>query len=179
MREHPFNFENMNNTIFKKKIAATAKPMVVDFWAPWCAPCRMTKPILDKLALEYKDRVDFLPINADESREILEEYHITGIPTVMAFRNGELATRITGARDESGYRALFSALASGEQVNIPMRAFDRLLRLGAGFVVIIIGIVTTTWWLSVLGGVIAFLGIYDRCPIWAAITRLFRRKKTA
>ncbi len=179
MSDHPLCYNAMNKTIFEKQITTAKRPMVVDFWAPWCAPCRMTKPILEKLALEYKDKVDFLPINADDSRDILEEYRITGIPTVMAFSNGELATRITGSRDENGYRALFSALASGQQVKIPMRTFDRILRLGAGFTVIIIGILTTTWWVALLGGVIAFLGIYDRCPIWAAITRLFRPNESA
>ena len=179
MNDHLLHIKAMNKTVFKKRIATSLKPVVVDFWAPWCAPCRMTKPILEKLAQEYKDKVDFVPINADDSRDILEEYRITGIPTVMAFRNGKLATRITGARDESGYRAMFSALAEGGQVKIPMRTFDRVLRLGAGLVVIIVAIVTRTWWVALIGGAISFLGIYDRCPIWAAITRLFRRKEPA
>ena len=168
----------MNINVFKKRLATPGKPIVADFWAPWCAPCRMTKPVLEKLAAEYEDKIAFLPINADESRDILEEYHISGIPTVIAFRDGKVAGRIVGARDEPGFRAMFEALASGSEVKVPMRQFDRMLRLVAGTIAAIIGIVTGYWVVAVIGGVIAFLGIYDRCPIWAAITRLFRRQKT-
>lgn len=167
----------MNLKVFQNKIAKPGKPLIVDFWAPWCAPCRMTKPILEKLAQEYAGRVEFLPINADESRQILEEYRISGIPTVMAFANGNLAGRVVGVRDESGFRAMFEALASGNEVKVPMRKFDRIFRLTAGAAIIIVGIITHHWWVIAIGGLLAFLGFYDRCPIWAAITRTFKKLK--
>ena len=172
----PHRHNLMNHTVFKKRIASGGKPLVVDFWAPWCAPCRMTKPVLEKLALEYKGKVEFLPINADESREILDEYHISGIPTVIAFRDGKIASRITGARDEAGYRAMFDGLSQGEKIKIPLRPFDRVIRLGIGLVLIIISVATQFWLLAGVGALLAFLGIYDRCPVWAAITRMFRKK---
>ena len=122
----------MNLTQFQNKISTADKPIVVDFWAPWCMPCKMTKPILESLGKEYADKVEFLPINADHSREILEHFKVIGIPTVVAFHNGKVAGRVTGAQKEEGYRAMFKALADGEEVKIPMSAFDRALRLGAG-----------------------------------------------
>jgi thioredoxin 1 len=162
----------MNLTQFQQTVSSSDKPLVVDIWAPWCAPCRVTKPILEKLADEYKDRVTFLPINADESREVLEKFQIIGIPTVLALQHGEVAARVTGAQNEAGYRAMFEALAQGREVKVPMSAFDRMVRIGAGALLVMVGISTSNWVALGIGGVVAFLGVYDRCPIWQALTRL-------
>lgn len=136
----------------------------------------MTKPILDKLGKEFADEVDFLPVNADQSREVLEQYRIFGIPTVIAFQNGKEVARLTGAQNEAGYRAVFDALAQGKEVKVPMTQFDRMLRLGAGALFIMVGASTGSWLVAGIGGVLSFLGIYDRCPIWNALTRMFQSK---
>lgn len=136
----------------------------------------MTKPILDKLGKEFAEDVEFLPINADQSREVLEQYRIFGIPTVIAFQNGKEVARLTGAQNEAGYRAVFDALAQGKEVKIPMTQFDRMLRIGAGGLFIMVGVSTGSWLVAGIGGILAFLGIYDRCPIWNALTRMFQSK---
>ncbi len=166
----------MNQSEFQKKINSTEKPIVIDFWATWCAPCMATKPILDKLAKEYVDSVEFLPINADDSREILEQYRVFGIPTILTIRNGKEVGRVTGARNEAGYRELFRSMLEGGEVKIPITPFDRMLRLGAGGVFIAIGVATGNWLVAGIGGILAFLGVYDRCPIWNAVTGMFRRR---
>jgi thioredoxin 1 len=160
----------MNITEFQKRISEADKPIVVDFWAPWCVPCKMTKPILESLANEYTDDVEFLPINADHSRDILKHFKVIGIPTVLTLRDGELVSRVTGSQNENGYRAMFQSLVDGTEVRIPVSSFDRMLRLGAGALLVIAGISSSNWLLVGIGGVIAFLGIYDRCPIWRALT---------
>lgn len=136
----------------------------------------MTKPILDKLGKEFAEEVEFLPINADHSREVLEQYRIFGIPTVIAFQNGKEVARLTGAQNEAGYRAVFDALAQGKEVKVPMTQFDRMLRLGAGALFIMVGVSTGSWLVAGIGGALSFLGIYDRCPIWSALTRIFQSK---
>jgi thioredoxin 1 len=166
----------MNISEFQQKISGTGKPVVVDFWAPWCAPCRVTKPILEKLAQEYADRVEFIPIDADASREVLEKFQVIGIPTVLTLRDGKLVGRVTGAKTEPGYRAMFEALAEGREVKIPMSAFDRTLRLGAGVLLVAVGFSTGSWLAAGIGGIVAFLGVYDRCPIWRAITGMLRSR---
>lgn len=136
----------------------------------------MTKPILDKLAKEYAEKVEFMPINADDSREVLEQFRVFGIPTVITLRNGKEVGRVTGAQTEGNYRTMFEALAEGKEVKVPLTQFDRMLRLGAGGLFIMVGISTSSWLIAGVGGILAFMGIYDRCPIWQALTGIFKRK---
>jgi thioredoxin 1 len=166
----------MNITEFQKRIFEADKPIVVDFWANWCVPCKLTKPILEKLAKEYNDKIEFMPIDADTSREVLEQFQVIGIPTVLTLRNGKVVGRVTGAQNEAGYRAMFEALAEGKEVKIPIAPFDRMLRLGAGMLLAAVGFSTGNWLVLGIGGIIAFLGIYDRCPIWRALTGMLQRK---
>ena len=166
----------MNLTEFQRKVSTTEKPIVVDFWAPWCMPCKVTKPILESLAHEYADKVEFLPINADNSRDVLEHFKVIGIPTVLTIRNGEVAGRVTGAQNKGAYRAMFEALAEGKEVKIPMSAFDRMFRLGSGAFLVMIGVSTSNWLVLAIGGIVAFLGVYDRCPIWQALTGMLKRR---
>lgn len=161
---------------FQNKIKTADKPLLVDFWAPWCAPCKMTKPILEKLAEEYKGRVDVSFINADKSQDIIQHFKIMGIPTMIAFRDGEVAVRKTGGQNEAAYRAVFEALLQEGEVKVPMQPFDRFARLGTGALFFLAGMNIHSWILMTLGGVVAFLGIYDRCPLWAAITGFFKKK---
>lgn len=135
----------------------------------------VTKPILEKLAEEYAGKVEFLQINADDSREILEQFHIFGIPTVISLRNGKEVGRITGAQNETNYRAIFEALSEGREIKTSLTQFDRMLRLGAGALFIMVAISTHNWIAGGIGSAIFFMGIYDRCPIWKAVTRFFKR----
>lgn len=166
----------MNLAEFHQQISNAGRPVVVDFWAAWCVPCRVTKPILEKLAHRYSDRVLFLPVDADQSREVLEHFRVIGVPTVMTFRNGDVVGRVTGARNESGYRALFEALANGERVEIRISTFDRMLRLGAGLLFAAVGFFTNSWLLVGAGGLIVFLGFYDHCPVWKAISGILHTR---
>jgi thioredoxin len=160
----------MNSAEFARKISQSDQPIIVDFWAPWCGPCRMTKPILEKLAREYQGKVEFLEVNADESAEVLRQHRVMGIPTVLAFRQGEQAARLVGARSEGDYRSVFDSLAEGKEVQVSIPQFQRWLRLGGGTLLALIGISSQNWFLLAAGAVVAFLGVYDRCPIWKAIT---------
>ena len=135
----------------------------------------MTKPILEKLAKEFESKVEFMPINADNSQEVLEQFKVFGIPTVIILRNGKEVGRVTGAQNAASYRALFEALAENREVKIPLTSFDRMLRLGAGALFVTFGISNGNWLVAGVGGIIAFMGIYDRCPIWQAITGMFKK----
>jgi thioredoxin len=166
----------MNKTEFTQKISETSKPVIVDFWAPWCAPCRMTRPVLEKLAKEYAGRVEFLEVDADEARGLLTERRVFGIPAVLALREGKEVTRLTGAQSEANYRAMFEALATGGEVITSLAPWDRMIRLGVGALMVIMGLYSGIWLLAGGGLLLAFLGVYDRCPVWRAIAETMKRK---
>lgn len=163
---------------FEQQLQSHVHPVIVDVWAPWCLPCRFTKPILESLAREYADRVDLWMINADEHPQLLGELGISGIPTVLATYEGEIVKRIPGAQSRENYRVMFEALANPGKSAASMSAFDRLIRLSAGIFLFMVGLSIGAPGLMFMGGIVAFLGIYDRCPVWRAITGRLRRRMT-
>ncbi|MFQ3661624.1 MAG: thioredoxin [Chloroflexaceae bacterium] len=93
---------------FEEKVLQADKPVVVDFWAPWCAPCRAIAPILDKLATEYEGRLTIAKVNTDEEIQHASRLGIQGIPTLIIFKNGQEVGRLVGSRSEAQYREVFN-----------------------------------------------------------------------
>jgi thioredoxin 1 len=81
---------------FESEVLKSDIPALVDFWAPWCGPCRMAAPVLEKIAQEYQGRLKICKVNVDEQRQTAIQYGIMSIPTMHLFRNGELVDQITG-----------------------------------------------------------------------------------
>ena len=170
----------MNSQVFFEKLKQNPRPVVVDLWAPWCGPCKMVKPILEKLAREYTGRVDLWQINADDSQDLLRELKVYGIPTLIVYRDGKETLRQVGAKPAGVLHSLFETLANGgEPTQRGLSSMDRYIRMGTGVAVAAIGWMTQTSWLLIpLGGVLMFSAIYDRCPIWQALTRQFKKFAT-
>lgn len=82
---------------FEELLKSHEKPILVDFWAEWCGPCRMLSPVIAQLSKEWKDKVTVIKINTDEKPNIASKYQIHGIPTVILFKGGEEVKRISGA----------------------------------------------------------------------------------
>jgi thioredoxin 1 len=83
---------------FEEKVLKAATPVLVDFWAPWCAPCLMVAPVVEELAEEYDGRVGFFKVNVDNSARIASQYGIMSIPTLILFKDGQPASNVVGFR---------------------------------------------------------------------------------
>ena len=93
---------------FETEVLKSDKPVLVDFWAQWCGPCRTVAPILDELAKDYEGKAVIGKVNVDEEGELAQEYKIMSIPTVILFKNGEAVDKIIGARTKRDYAAFIN-----------------------------------------------------------------------
>lgn len=172
----------MNIATFHQELRQSHLPVVVDVWAPWCAPCRMIEPALHTLSDQYSGRVDVWKINADENGELLRELKIYGIPSLLVYRGEQEVMRSAGAQPQSGLERLFEAAVTGDIPPRPaMSPTNRLLRLGLGLAIVLLSLYTHQSWVYLaLGGVILFSAVYDRCPVWQALSSRFSQivKKT-
>jgi thioredoxin 1 len=94
------------DSTWDQEVLGSEKPVLVDFWAEWCAPCRMMAPAIDALADEYEGKAKIGKLNVDENTSISDKYQIRGIPTVLIFKNGEVAEQVVGVTSKENLSKL-------------------------------------------------------------------------
>ena len=95
----------VTDATFQKEVLESDKPIMVDFWAEWCGPCRAVSPILDAIAHEHAEKLDIVKLDVDNNPETALKYGITSIPAMYVFRNGEIAKRVIGAKPKPALEA--------------------------------------------------------------------------
>jgi thioredoxin 1 len=100
---------HLSTANFKDTIAAAPTPVLVDFWAPWCGPCKMIAPILEELATELAGKLTICKVNVDDNGDIAGEYGIRAIPTLLLFKGGQLVEQFVGMMDKATLKAKVSA----------------------------------------------------------------------
>jgi len=98
--------QHINADQFDQAVLQSSKPVLVDFFAEWCGPCKMAAPILDSLADEYKDKATIVKVDVDENNPLAGKYGVMSIPTVVLFKSGQEVDRKIGFAGEEGYREM-------------------------------------------------------------------------
>jgi len=102
--------KEITDASFEQEVIKAKTPVLVDMWAPWCGPCRMVAPVLDKLSTQYEGKFKFCKLNVDDNQATASRYQIMSIPTMLVFKDGVVADTIVGAVPESNIKAKIDKL---------------------------------------------------------------------
>jgi len=105
------NITTLTQANFPDEVLKSSVPVLVDFWAEWCGPCKMIAPVLDELASEFDGRVKIGKVNIDEHQNLAVEFGIRAIPTLLVFKNGQVAEQIVGMRSKKDLKASLDRVA--------------------------------------------------------------------
>src|SRR6266550_1818604 len=108
----------LNESNFDREVTQDDKPVIVDFWADWCGPCKMIAPLLDEIAREKVDTIKVAKVNVDENQSLSFKYNIRAIPALLFFKNGQLRDQVTGVTSKKDLLSRLDALAGGNYSKI-------------------------------------------------------------
>lgn len=106
------NIVELTEDRFESEVLQAATPVLVDFYAPWCGPCKMLAPLLEQLASEFNGKIKFAKLNVDDATEMASRYGITGVPTLMLFRNGQEIDTVVGMQSPKVLKAWLEGAAA-------------------------------------------------------------------
>jgi thioredoxin 1 len=100
----------LNESNFSQKVLSSDKPVLIDFWAPWCGPCKMLIPIIDELTAEYEGKVRIFKVNTDANMSLSSQYQITSIPCLILFKEGKMVQKIVGFKPKNDLKKLIDSV---------------------------------------------------------------------
>lgn len=103
------NIKEFTDQNFEQEVLQAPEPVLVDFWAEWCMPCRMLAPTIEKLASDYQGKVKVGKLDTDSNRDVAMRYNISAIPTVILFKGGQIVQRFVGMKQERDFKAALDA----------------------------------------------------------------------
>jgi thioredoxin len=106
------NMTELTENDFEREVLQASVPVVVDFYAPWCGPCKMLAPLLETLAAEFEDRIKFAKLNVDHAPGLSGRYQVTGVPTLALFRNGQRVDSLVGLVSPKTLKAWLTGVAA-------------------------------------------------------------------
>ena len=104
------NITNAGQSNFQKTVLESEKPVLVDFWAPWCGPCKAVAPVIEELAGDYGDKAGFAKVNVDEEPNLAANYRVMSIPTIIIFKDGKPAEQVIGYKPKNELKKLLDSV---------------------------------------------------------------------
>jgi thioredoxin len=174
----------MNKQDLLNRSNQAGKPVIAEFWAPWCTPCKLMTPALESAAKTYSTSVELVRINADDHPQTVKDFGIMGIPTILVISYGQVTSRHTGILNAGQLDILFKSASAGQEILIPPTRFQRISRIISGLALLVFGYLGGPGVLLYpLGIILIFSAVYDRCPIFRMvfprIKSFFRGEKTS
>lgn len=100
----------VNESNFSQEVLSSDKPVLVDFWATWCGPCKMLAPVIDEIAREYEGKVKVVKVNTDANMSLSSQYQISSIPCLILFKDGNIVQRVVGFRPKNDIKKLIDSV---------------------------------------------------------------------